>query len=241
MEIRQISVNDIKTYEKNAKKHTGNQIEAIANSIKKFGFRQPLVLDGNNEIIIGHGRYEAAKLLGYAEIPCVMADDLTPEQVKALRIADNKLNESEWDFDLLSEELGELGDLDMTDFGFNEAEILELTIDDSPEEIPSTPAQVFAPAATEEYPTFAPSEAPGAASYSPESASTAISKEEIDQYAQNAEKTLTRRVIIVYSSAEEEEFLKALLEQDKERPLGVVIDVRNIINGKQGNEQKAAD
>lgn len=240
MEIRQISVNDIKVYEKNAKKHTGNQIEAIANSIKKFGFRQPLVLDGNNEIIIGHGRYEAAKLLGYAEIPCVMADDLTPEQVKALRIADNKLNESEWDFDLLSEELGELGDLDMTDFGFNEAEILELTIDDSPEEIPAAPIQPTYNTG-DEYPVFNSTEAPGAASYSPESASNAISKEEIDQYAQNAEKTLTRRVIIVYSSAEEEEFLKALLEQDKERPLGVVIDVRNIINGKQGNEQEAAD
>lgn len=232
MEIRQISVNDIKTYEKNAKKHTGNQIEAIANSIKKFGFRQPLVLDGNNEIIIGHGRYEAAKLLGYADIPCVMADDLTPEQVKALRIADNKLNESEWDFDLLGEELGDIGDLDMTDFGFNEAEILELTIDDSPEEIPATPAQVFAPA-TEEYPTFAPSEAPGAASYVPEIPAAGITKEELNNYAQKAEQTLTRRVIIVYQSQEEEQFLKSLLKQDTEKPLGVVIDVKYIIGQKE--------
>ena len=229
MEIRQISVNDIKTYEKNAKKHTGNQIEAIANSIKKFGFRQPLVLDGNNEIIIGHGRYEAAKLLGYAEIPCVMADDLTPEQVKALRIADNKLNESEWDFDLLGEELGNLGDLDMTDFGFNEAEILELTIDDSPEEIPAAPAQVFAPAATEEYPNFGES---GNASVSMNSyGSDEPTKEELNTYAERAEQQVSRRIIIVYENDEEEAYIRKILKVKPENPLKVVYNISEIMTG----------
>lgn len=230
MEIRQISVNDIKTYEKNAKKHTGNQIEAIANSIKKFGFRQPLVLDGNNEIIIGHGRYEAAKLLGYAEIPCVMADDLTPEQVKALRIADNKLNESEWDFDLLGEELGDLGDLDMTDFGFNEAEILELTIDDSPEEIPATPAQVFAPAATEEYPNFGES---GNASVSVNSyGGDEPTKEELNTYAERAEQYVSRRIIIVYENDEEEAYIRKMLKVKPENPLKVVYNISEIMTGE---------
>lgn len=89
------------------------------NSIKTFGFKNPIILDKNNVIICGHTRLESAKRLKIKEIPCIYADDLTEEQVKAFRLADNKVSEvAEWDMTLLGEELLEIEDLDMTDFGF---------------------------------------------------------------------------------------------------------------------------
>ena len=110
---------DLVPYKANAKMHPPEQVEHIANSIKEFGFRQPLVIDRDNVVVIGHGRLLAAKRLGLAKVPCTMADDLTEEQIKALRLADNKTNESEWDFSLLESELEDLKtDFDMSDFGF---------------------------------------------------------------------------------------------------------------------------
>lgn len=103
MIVNKINIQDIKPYENNAKKHDETQIKNVAESIKQFGFVQPIVLDKNNEIVIGHCRYEASKLLGLEEVPCVRVDDLTDEQVKKLRIVDNKANESPWDFDLLEQ------------------------------------------------------------------------------------------------------------------------------------------
>lgn len=99
----------IKPYEKNAKKHDKKQVQAVANSIKEFGFNQEIVVDKNNVIIVGHGRYEAAKLLGLKDVP-VKVVDLTEEQAKAYRLADNKLNESEWDMKLAVDELKELSE-----------------------------------------------------------------------------------------------------------------------------------
>lgn len=96
MKVQNIKIEVIKPYEKNTKKHPETQIKNIAESIKQFGFIQPVVLDNNNEIIIGHGRYLASQLLGYEEIPCVFVENLSEEQVRKLRILDNKLNESEW-------------------------------------------------------------------------------------------------------------------------------------------------
>lgn len=113
MEIVNIEVKDLKPYEKNAKKHDQTQIDNVAKSIEKYGFVQPLVIDKNNVVIIGHCRLEASKKLQLKEVPCVLADALTEEQVKELRLLDNKLNESEWDLDLISEELA---DLDLSDF-----------------------------------------------------------------------------------------------------------------------------
>ena len=113
MDIVEIAVKDLRPYEKNAKKHDQTQIDNVAKSIEKYGFVQPIVVDKNNEVIIGHCRLEASKKLKLKKVPCVLADTLTEEQVKELRLLDNKLNESEWDFDLLGEELL---DLDMNDF-----------------------------------------------------------------------------------------------------------------------------
>lgn len=119
MQVVEIKIENIKPYEKNAKKHPQEQVELIANSIREFGFQQPIVLTSDNTIIIGHGRYLASQKLGLENVPCVYAKDLTDEQIKGLRLADNKVAESEWDFSLLSEELDDILNLDMSDFGFD--------------------------------------------------------------------------------------------------------------------------
>lgn len=116
MDIVMRKVADLVPYEKNAKMHNETQIKNVAESIKQFGFVQPVVVDKDNVIVIGHCRTEAAKLLGMDEVPCVSVDDLTDEQVKALRIVDNKANESPWDFEILGEELD---GLDLSDFEFD--------------------------------------------------------------------------------------------------------------------------
>ena len=118
MKIVDIKVADIRPYEKNNKKHPQEQIEDVATSIKQFGFKQPLVLDKDNVIIIGHCRFEAAKLLGLETVPCVIASDLDEEKVRKLRIADNKTNESEWDMEALKFELQDLK-FDEFNFEFN--------------------------------------------------------------------------------------------------------------------------
>src|SRR3990167_641673 len=108
----------IKPYPKNAKKHDKKQIQRVADSIKRFGFVQPIVIDKNNEVVIGHCRLEAAKLLNMMEVPTVSVENLSNEEVKALRLADNKLNEREGDMGLAIEELRGLSDemFDLTGF-----------------------------------------------------------------------------------------------------------------------------
>lgn len=136
MEIRSVKIKEIKPYDRNAKKHDDTQINNVAESIRQFGFVQPIVIDSNGVIVVGHCRFEAAKRLKYAEVPCIMVDDLTPEQVDALRIVDNKTNESPWDIDLLTEELQDL-DLSMFDFAWDlmeeTDEATEITEDEAPE------------------------------------------------------------------------------------------------------------
>lgn len=105
MKIQEIKVTDLKPYPKNAKIHPQEQIEKIANSIQEFGFKQPLVIDKDNIVIVGHGRLEGAKKLGLETVPCLIAEDLNENQIKAYRLADNKLNESNWDNKLLIEEI----------------------------------------------------------------------------------------------------------------------------------------
>ena len=125
---------EITPYAKNAKKHSRQQINNVAESIKQYGFVQPIVIDRNGVIVIGHCRALAAQKLGMAEVPCVCVDDLTPEQVNALRLVDNKSNESDWDFDLLKDELPEL-DLSAFDFdwGLPEDQTEDVIEDEAPE------------------------------------------------------------------------------------------------------------
>lgn len=110
---------EIMPYEKNPRNNE-KAIEPVANSIKQFGFKQPIVIDAAGVIIVGHTRYEAARYLGLKEVPCAIADDLSPYEVQAYRLADNKVAEfSEWDFNTLDSELFKLDDyIDMAEFGF---------------------------------------------------------------------------------------------------------------------------
>ena len=112
-------IKDLKPYKKNAKKHSKEQVEQIANSIKEFGFTQPVIIDKHNSVVAGHGRILGAKKAGLKQVPTVCLEELTEEQIKAYRLVDNKLNESEWDYSLLDEELENLTeDIDMDLFGF---------------------------------------------------------------------------------------------------------------------------
>ena len=117
MKVANKNLAELTPYAGNAKKHDSTQIANVAESISQFGFVQPIVIDRDGVIVIGHCRALAAEKLGMKEVPCVCVDDLTPEQVNALRIVDNKSNESEWDFDILPDELAEI-DLSGFDFDF---------------------------------------------------------------------------------------------------------------------------
>ena len=136
LKIIQVKVKDIIPYKNNAKKHDQVQINNVAESIKQFGFRQPIVLDKDNVIIIGHCRWLASKKLKLDTIPCHYAEDLTEEQVIKLRNLDNKLNESEWDYDLLKDQVI---NIDFTGFDIDwgisdiETEPQEVTEDIPPE------------------------------------------------------------------------------------------------------------
>jgi len=119
MQIVEKKVTELKAYEKNPRKND-NAVEPVAESIKEFGFKVPIIIDKDNVIVAGHTRLKAAKKLGMKTVPCIVADDLTPEQIKAFRLADNKVSEfSEWDIDLLTSELKEI-DFDMDIFGFDD-------------------------------------------------------------------------------------------------------------------------
>ena len=125
MQIEMISVNDLVPYEKNPRKND-QSVDKVAESIREFGFRSPVVIDRHNVVVCGHTRLKAAKKLKLQTVPCIRADDLTDEQIRAYRLADNKAGEdSEWDMDLLDEELADIFDLDMERFGF---------LDEEPEE-----------------------------------------------------------------------------------------------------------
>lgn len=132
LKVEYILIAEIKPYENNPRIND-NAVEAVANSIKEFGFKNPIILDKNNVIIAGHTRYKASLQLGLKEVPCIHANDLTEEQVKALRIADNKTAEkANWDMSKLKIEIGDIN-LDMTDFGFGQFELSMLDDDYSPE------------------------------------------------------------------------------------------------------------
>ena len=120
-------IESIIPYANNAKEHPDGQVDKIASSIKNYGWDQPIVVDGDNEIIKGHGRLQAAKKLGLEQVPVITRTDLTPAEAKASRIADNKTAESEWDEDLLGVELEQLmDDFEPIELGYEDGEIEDL-------------------------------------------------------------------------------------------------------------------
>lgn len=142
MNTQDIKIEKLIPYESNPRKND-DAVKYVASSIQEFGFKVPIVVDKNNVIVAGHTRYKAAKELGMESVPCIVADDLTEEQIKAFRLADNKVGElAEWDFDLLSDELDGILDIDMSEFGFDldipgeEREVVEDDFDATPPEEP---------------------------------------------------------------------------------------------------------
>lgn len=128
MKVQLFDVEKLIPYENNPRKND-KAVNAVANSIKAFGFKQPIVVDRNMVVVAGHTRLKAAKQLKLKEVPVVIADDLTDEEVKAYRLADNRVSEAAtWDDDLLKIELDGIVDIDMSDFGF------DLDLDDDEEE-----------------------------------------------------------------------------------------------------------
>lgn len=236
LKIEYLPIEEIKPYAGNAKLHPAEQIEQIKNSIKEFGFDDPIAI-WNGEIVEGHGRYIAAQELDIDTVPVIRLDHLTDAQRRAYNIAHNKLTmNSGFNFDLLQLELESL-ELDMTDFGFTEAEILELTVDDTPEEVPESNTGVAIPSTNSvghgEQLVYGSSGDDGG--YFAPDPNQPVSKEELDRYEKNAESLVTKRVILVYRTEEQEAYLKSLLKAEQEKPLGVVYDVANLMN--EGEEK----
>lgn len=118
MQIVEKKLDELREYENNPRNNE-NAVAAVAASIKEFGFKVPIVIDAAGVIIAGHTRAKAAALLGMQTVPCIIADDLTDEQIRAFRLADNKTGElAGWDFEKLELELQQLQELDMSAFGF---------------------------------------------------------------------------------------------------------------------------
>ncbi len=147
MQIITVHPDSLTPYDKNPRRND-SAVKAVADSIRRYGFRQPIVVDGDHVIVVGHTRWKAAKSLGLAQVPVHVAKDLTPEQARSYRLADNRLNElAEWDLDLLRPELLELKDLDvdLAALGWSEEEIRELLAPlptlgaTDPDEVPAPP------------------------------------------------------------------------------------------------------
>ena len=120
MKIVDVKLKDLKPYDNNPR-HNVKAIKPVKESILKFGFKVPLVIDKNNVIVCGHTRFYASKEIGLDKVPCIVADDLTDEQINAFRLVDNRVSEfADWNFDKLAEELSDLQDFDFEPFGFDD-------------------------------------------------------------------------------------------------------------------------
>lgn len=143
MKIEEIKIDHLTPYKLNAKKHPQEQIDGIAESIRRFGFTQPIVIDSKNVIIIGHGRHEAAKKVGLKTVPCVKIEGLSDKEIRALRLIDNRIAETEWDQELLKIEFEDL-DFNFEDFNIDfDADVSTESTEGltDPDEVPETPKE----------------------------------------------------------------------------------------------------
>ena len=147
--VEYIAIEELHAYGRNARTHSDDQIDQLCDSIREFGFTNPVLIDEKNELIAGHGRTEAAKRLGMKEVPAIRLKNLTPAQVKALRLADNQLAlNAGWDYELLKAELDELAetDFDLEMLGFDLEEIdAQLADAEVPDETPTDDGTVAEP------------------------------------------------------------------------------------------------
>ena len=147
MNIKELSISQLHEYDNNPR-NNDSAVDAVAASIREFGFKVPIVIDGDNVIVCGHTRVKAAQKLGMETVPCIIADDLTPEQIKAFRLADNKTGElAGWDFAKLEEELAALDGFDMSAFGFvqNEDVDIDSFFEDAGEKKEKEPKRIQCP------------------------------------------------------------------------------------------------
>ena len=147
MQIKELAITELHEYENNPRNNDG-AVDAVAASIEEFGFKVPIIIDSENIIVAGHTRLKAAKKLGLDTVPCIVADDLTPEQIKALRLADNKTGElAGWDFAKLEEELSGISEqFDMTAFGFAAEDDIDIDgLFEETEEKEKEPKQIQCP------------------------------------------------------------------------------------------------
>lgn len=147
MNIKELSISQLHEYDNNPR-NNDSAVNAVAESIREFGFKVPIVIDGDNVIVCGHTRVKAAQKLGMETVPCIIADDLTPEQIKAFRLADNKTGElAGWDFAKLEEELAALDGFDMSAFGFvqNEDVDIDSFFEDAGEKKEKEPKRIQCP------------------------------------------------------------------------------------------------
>lgn len=127
LKLIDIQLCDLKPYENNPRLND-EAVDGVAESIRQFGYRSPIIIDNmeNKQIIAGHTRYKALQKLGFEKVQCIVADDLTEEQVRAYRLADNKVAEkAQWDFELLDKELAGILNIDMSSFGFGDLDSTE--------------------------------------------------------------------------------------------------------------------
>lgn len=144
IEIVVKKLDELVPYENNPRNNE-EAVSKVAASIEEFGFKVPIIVDADGVIVAGHTRFLAAKELGMDEVPCIVADDLNEEQIKAFRLADNKVSEfSTWDFEKLDLELSELADFEMQDFGFEEPEQIDwANVDDLHEDSYKEPEATY--------------------------------------------------------------------------------------------------
>ena len=147
MQIKELAITELHEYENNPRNNDG-AVDAVAASIEEFGFKVPIIIDSENIIVAGHTRLKAAKKLGLDTVPCIVADDLTPEQIKAFRLADNKTGElAGWDFAKLEEELSGISEqFDITAFGFAAEDDIDIDgLFEETEEKEKEPKQIQCP------------------------------------------------------------------------------------------------
>lgn len=211
LEIVYIPVDKITPYERNARRHTPQDVDKIKASIQKFGFDDPIGVWGPKNIIVeGHGRLIAAKELGYEKVPCIRLDHLTDEQRRAYALAHNKTAElSTWDFGKLEMELNDLSEFHMGDFGFDFSVIngeLGMARDDS-----------WQPPVDDE----------GYKEYQ-----EPLSAEELKQYEENADDFLMKRRVIITFMPEQEEEVKRMLGITEEK-MRVVYDIDELLGDEE--------
>lgn len=235
LKIEYLNKEELKPYVNNAKLHPAEQVEQIKNSIREFGFNDPIAVWGDNEIVEGHGRLLAAMEMNELEtVPIIRLDHLNDKQRKAYMIAHNKLTmNSEFNIDLLSLEFEDLMDsFDMTDFGFNEAEILELTIDENLQSVPYGESYSDQERNIENSVNNNFTEN--------QEAYEKAFKEELNQYEERANNStlVSKRVILIYRTEEEMNFLKKILRIKPENDLNVVYDINDIMGVKNAEPEE---